>query len=340
MKLKRPESRKKTQWDEETYLTETQEFLREHYSTHYAERHRLVSESGESGMVNSYTPAKCPYCAAGNFKRSGRTNSGIQRYMCRICKKTFLPTTGTIFDEHKISISEWMEYCLNLFRHVSITADSWNNKNAFATSRYWLQKLFLTLETVQDTIVLRDQVWLDETFYTVRTADIVRHTDGSKLKGLSRNQICIGVATDKKNTLLLVEGTGKPSQKKTLATFADHIEPGSTIIHDKDSAHKKLIAHLSLNSIAYASSELKGLPDKDNPMNPVNRAHAILKRFLYAHSGFDRDNLQGYLNLFAFVTNPPHDLLEKVELVIKTAFENPKSLRFRDMFPSNKGSHE
>ncbi len=75
-------------------------------------------------------------------------------------------------------------------------------------------------------------------------------------------------------------------------------------------------------------------------MNPVNRAHAILKRFLYAHSGFDRDNLQGYLNLFAFVTNPPHDLLEKVELVIKTAFENPKSLRFRDMFPTNKGSDD
>jgi len=340
MKLKRPESRKKTPWDEESNLTETQEFLREHYATHYAERHRMVSESGETDMVNSYIPTKCPYCKSVNFKRSGLTGSGIQRYMCRVCKKTFLPTTGTIFDDHKISISEWMEYCLNLFRHVSITADSWNNKNAFATSRYWLQKLFLTLETVQNNVVLRDQVWLDETFYTVRTEDIVRNIDGSKLKGLSRNQICIGVATDKKNTLFLVEGTGKPSQKKTFATFVDHIESGSTLIHDKDSAHKKLVESLSLSSIAYASSELKGLPDKDNPMNPVNRAHAILKKFLNAHSGFDRDNLQGYLNLFAFVTNPPNDLLEKVELVIKTAFENPKTLRYRDFFPTNKGYHE
>ena len=43
-----------------------------------------------------------------------------------------------------------------------------------------------------------------------------------------------------------------------------------------------------------------------------------------------------YLNLFAFVTNPPGDLLEKVELVIKTAFENPKLLRYRDYFPVNK----
>ncbi len=337
MKLKRPESRKKTPWDEETNLTETQEFSREHYTNHYDERHRLVSESGESDMVNSYVPTKCPYCTSVNFKRSGRTGSGIQRYMCRNCKKTFLPTTGTIFDDHKISISEWMEYCLNLFRHVSITADSWNNKNAFATSRYWLQKLFLTLETVQDAVVLHGRVWLDETFYTVRTEDIIRHADGSKLKGLSRNQICIGVATDKKNTLFLVEGTGKPSQKKTLTTFVNHIEAGATLIHDRDSAHKKLVESLALNSIVHTSSDLKGLPDKDNPMNPVNRAHAILKRFLYAHSGFDRDNLQGYLNLFAFVTNPPHNLLEKVELVVKAAFNNPKTLRYREVFPSNKG---
>jgi transposase-like protein len=335
--MKRPESRKKTPWDEVGDLTETQEFLRQHYTMHYAERHRSLSESGEADMINSYAPTKCPYCDAVSFKRSGKTAIGIQRYMCRICKKTFIPTTETIFDEHRISISEWMEYCLNLFRHVSITADSWNNKNDFATSRYWLQKLFLTLETVQNDMVLRDKVWLDETFYTVRTEDIVRHADGSKLKGLSRNQICIGVATDKKNTLFLIEGTGKPSQKKTLSTFVDHIEPGSTLIHDRDSAHKKLVEALALNSIAYASGDLKGLPDKDNPMNPVNRAHAILKRFLYAHSGFDRGNLQGYLNLFAFVTNPPNDLLEKVELVVQSAFNNPKLLRFRDFYPTNKG---
>jgi len=333
--MKRVESRKKTPWDGVTNLTETQEFLRQHYATHYADRHRALSESGEADMINSYSPTKCPFCASEKFKKSGHTKSGVQRYMCG-CGKTFLPTTGTIFDEHRISISEWMEYCLNLFRHVSITVDSWNNKNAFLTSRYWLQKLFLTLETVQNSVVLRDRVWLDETFYTVRSEDIVRNADGKKLSGLSRNQICIGVATDKKNTLFFIEGVGKPSQKKTFEAFGTHIERGSTLVHDRDTAHAKLIRRLSLKSESYASKNLKGLPDKQNPMNPVNRAHAILKNFLYAHRSFIRDDLQGYLNLFAFVSNPPVDLLEKVELVIKTAFEHPKLLRYRDFHPSNK----
>jgi hypothetical protein len=38
---------------------------------------------------------------------------------------------------------------LNLFRNVSVITDSWNNKNAFTTSRYWLEKLFLILDGYQ-----------------------------------------------------------------------------------------------------------------------------------------------------------------------------------------------
>lgn len=327
-------SRQITPWEGENDLTSTQMFLKQHYEAHYAERHRGVGDDGEADMINSYIPAKCPFCGAVKFNKSGRTTNGIQRYFC-VCGKTFIPTTGTIFDERKIAVSEWMEYCLNLFRHVSITADSWNNKNAFTTSRYWLQKLFLTLESVQDDIVLSGNVWLDETFYSVRSENIVRKEDGSKPRGLSKNKICIGAATDKQYTIFIVEGTGKPSQKKTAEAFRNHIKQGSTLIHDKESAHKKLVRELSLQSKAYASKDLKGLVDKENPLNPVNRAHDILKKFLNAHSGFNRDDIQGYLNLFAFVTNPPDDMLEKVELVIKTAFQNPKSLRYRDFYGVN-----
>lgn len=301
---------------------------------HYLERHRKISESGEAEMINSYFPAKCPFCGSSKFKKFGHSKSGVQRYMCS-CGKTFLPTTGTIFDEHRISVSEWMEYCLNLFRHVSITADSWSNKNAFTTSRYWLQKLFLTLEEVQEHAVLSEYVWFDETFYTVRSDDIARTENGGKLRGVSRNQICIGVATDKQNTLLFVEGTGKPTQKKTLELFGSHIKPGSTLIHDKEAAHNRLVEELSLISVSYDSKELKGLPDNENPLNPVNRVHAVLTKFLNSHSGFMRSDIQGYLNLFALVSNPPYDPLEKMEMVIKMASQNPKLLRYRDYYAVN-----
>jgi transposase-like protein len=335
--MKRTYSRRTTPWEGDASLTPTQAFLKRHYDSYYADRHRKPEDSGEAEMINSYVPTQCPFCKENQFKKCGYTKNGIQRYRCGKCGKTFLPTTGTIFDERRISISEWMEYCLNLFRHVSITADSWNNKNDFKTSRYWLQKLFLILEGVQDNIVLSGKVWFDETFYTVRSGDIVRKEDGNKLRGLSANQICIGVATDKRHTILVVEGTGKPSQKKTFEAFKKHIEPGSVLVHDEETAHTKLVRELSLKSISYSSKELKGLPDEDNPMNPVNRVHFILKAFLNAHSGFDRKYIQDYLNLFAFISNPPVDLLEKVDLIVNLGFQNPKLLRYRDFYPVNTG---
>jgi hypothetical protein len=326
-------SRRATLWEGKDNLTQTQSFIKDKVEEHYTQRHPKLNEGGEAELINSFIPPACPCCDSDKFRKHGLTANGVQRYRCT-CGKTFLPTTGTIFDEHRVSISEWIEYCMNLFRHVSLSADSWNNRNAFTTSRYWLQKVFLTLQGSQDGIVLSGDVWLDETYYSVTNGDAACHDDGKKLRGISRNQLCIGVATDKKYSLFLVEGYGRPTQKKTVETFHGHIAPGSRLIHDKEQTHAKLIKGLDLNSTVYASDELKGLSDKENPLEPVNRQHALVKHFLNAHGGFHRENLQGYLDLFSFVTNPPYDLVEKVDSLLNMVFQNPKSLRYRDFYQS------
>ena len=40
-------------------------------------------------------------------------------------------------------------------------------------------------------------------------------------------------------------------------------------------------------------------------MYSVKHAHAILKPFLHSHSSFVKIDFHSYLDLFAFVTNPP-----------------------------------
>jgi transposase-like protein len=328
-------SRRKTPWDADSKVTATQEFLRAHYQEHYDARHPMLIETGEAEMINSFKPTSCPYCGSERFIKRGLTANRIQRYSCS-CGQRFLPTTNTIFDGHKISISEWMEYCLNLFRYVSINADSWNNKNAFSTSQYWLKKLFLILNNYQNSIILSETVWLDETYYPVITSQIDRKEDGTKYRGLSHNQICIGAATDKRNIICFVEGFGKPSQRKSFQAFSNHISPNSILIHDKETTHRKLISELNLISREYAAKDLKGLKGCDNPLDPINDLHSSLKKFLNAHSGFNRDSLQDYLNLFVFVRNPPAKPLEKVERLLNLAFTNPKLLRYRGQFRINK----
>lgn len=99
---------------------------------------------------------------------------------------------------------------------------------------------------------LREAVYSDIYAYAKRLSfqrqgQFLRNTKyqkagGSKLRGISRNQIRIGVATDKVNTVFFVEGKGKPSQKITYETFVKHIAPNSTLIHDKEAAHQKLVS--------------------------------------------------------------------------------------------------
>ena len=82
------------------------------YREHYAERHPVLSETGEAQLINSFIPDECPHCANVIVKMNGHTKNGVQRYKCSDCKKTFTPVTRTIFDGHKISLSEWVEYTL------------------------------------------------------------------------------------------------------------------------------------------------------------------------------------------------------------------------------------
>jgi transposase-like protein len=312
--------------------TAMQEFIRSNYVDDWDDRHLRVGQTNEADLINSVLPSSCPYCQSETIIRKGMNGNHIQRYLCKQCNRFFVPTTGTIFDEHKISIREWISYSLNILRYVSITADSWNNKNDFKTSRYWLQKLFAVLEPYQAGIILSGKVTLDETFYTLRSGDIELKPDGTKPRGLSMNKMCIGVACDTQNIYCVYEGQGKPSQRGTMAAFKDHIASGSTLIHDEEKAHKKLVTTLNLVSESYNSKDLKLLDDKKNPLRRVNEVHARLKDFLNAHPSFIRDELPGYLNVFAFAMNPPHNKLEKMEVLLNLAFQNRQIIRYRDFY--------
>lgn len=58
----------------------------------------------------------------------------------------------------------------------------------------------------------------------------------------------------------------------------------------------------------------------------------MLKLFLNSHSGFDRDDLEGYLDLFWVAMNPPSTKMEKAAFVLDLAMRNPKSLTYREFY--------
>ena len=267
----------------------------------------------EAEMLNSYDLTECKHCGSTDFISYGRNRYGVKRYRCKSCGKLFSIVTNTVFDNHKIPISEWMEFMLGVFRFQSFQSIGRSLRITDTTVKYWISKLFLLLSDYQNDIVLRGDVQIDETFYKVIKKDIRKRDETHEYRGLSKNQICIGIGCDASHTLCIIEGYGKPSRKSTAEVFSNHIEHGSNLTHDEEKAHNILVEMLGLSSRTFNAKALKGIKDDDNPLDKINEKCRLLKRFLYAHSGFDRSCLQDYLNLFSFICNPPCDHFEKVE---------------------------
>ena len=331
MKNRIDTSRQTTPWSNNPNKSVSEKFIDEKYQENYKNKHMKLIDTKEYELINSVEIKECRYCSSHNIKKNGFTKSKIQRYYCKDCHKEFTPTTGTIFENHKISISEWIEFLLDIFNYGSLTLTSKVNKNSMNTIIFWLSKIFLLLEDYQEDIILKETVYIDEMYYTVRKGDI-KTKDGKKLRGISKNQCCIGIGYDKNTIYAKFECFGKPNDDSTSKTFLKHIEVGSHIIHDDEKTHIKLINDLNLSDESYKSTYLKTLDDKNNPLRPINHQCDLIRQFLNSHSGFDREDLQDYLNLYCFMNSKPWNKLEKVKILLELALNTNVTLKYRELF--------
>ncbi len=79
------------------------------YMTQCYDMHESVS------TCTNYNHYESTILELSHFKKSGDYGNGTRRYRCLYCGKAFSPLTGTVFDVHKIPISEWIEYMIHLF---------------------------------------------------------------------------------------------------------------------------------------------------------------------------------------------------------------------------------
>lgn len=174
---------------EEKNKTNAELFVESTVLEWYEAKHRILS-SHELAFINGIKIETCPFCGSKRISKNGHTSEGLQRFKCNSCNRRFNILTGTIFDSKKISISEWIEYLLHLFEFHSIRSSAFGNRNAESTGRYWLKKIFLVLKNFQKNVVLKEDVYIDECFFSAINKDI-KKKDGKKLRGISRNKICV-----------------------------------------------------------------------------------------------------------------------------------------------------
>lgn len=318
-------------WDHTRESSLSQKLISATVHEWYDAKHR-PSSIEEVELINSVALTSCRCCGSEKIISYGRYRNGIKRCFCNDCHHSFSALTGTIFEDRKIPISEWIEYLIHLFEFHSITTSARDNRNAYSTGRYWLFKVFAVLDDIQKDTVLEGNIYLDETFFTVVESKKKRKENGKEYRGISRNKLCVAAAYDEAGHILLIcENTSKPSFKSTWNALGTHIKPKSHLIHDGEKSHHILIEKLNLTHEEYDSQTLKKLPDEENPLDPINEIHSLAKRFMRSHGGFDRDNLQDWMNLISFLLSEPRDRYEKIDLFINLALNSPCVVKYRDV---------
>ena len=298
-----------------------------------------VQTIDEIRMINSLAIEECPFCHRRHFHRDGFNKSGIQMYQCNGCKRKFNPLTDTIFDSHKIPISQWIEFLIHPFQLQSIKVSAVDNANANSSGRYWAFKVFKALKHYQDDLIVQGDFYTDETYIPVMPHDMI-YKDGKKLRGLSRNVHCIFTAADSENAVLIANGFGKPSIKKAREALLPHVAKGSRMIDDGERSHSVLVTELNVERTIHPTKMTKGLPNEKNPMDPINEVHRTFKRFMKNHGGFKRSRIQDWCNLFSFIWNHHGDLPRMVRDMLQLLVSTHGVVRYRSVMAKNPDEHE
>lgn len=267
---------------------------------------------------------KCPCCNSELIIKYGKTKNNTQRYKCRICSKVFNKANNSLFFSSKVNYNAWQSFLEGLLSEMSIKAACIKAKIAYPTGKYWVNKIFSSLNDYQDNIKISGNVYIDETYISVEKSKIAKNKN-LKLRGLSKNQICILIAKSENGLFVKSCGFGKPTTKKIFENLSNHILKNSNLFHDGDYSHYKLIKALELNDYWFKAKLPNGKTNEEalEKLKTINDECRNLKFFLSKHKGLDKTKLDNYLNLYSFISNQKlfeADLCEITKNLLKRMF--------------------
>ncbi len=258
----------------------------------------------------------CPSCGDGAPFKDGISDSGLQSYRCRSCGCRFNSLTGTVLERSKKDLPTWIGFIRLMCWNVPLDAIAELCGISHQIAWEWRHRVFATVDGYQDGIVLRDRIWIDETY--INDTDLTHGYGEARKRGLSKQKLCIAVAIDvHKNPVAVVCGHGKPSTKRMKNGLLSHMREGSVVVHDMEKAHKGLVKAAKCTDEAY-KADVKD-PVYLECMAMVNNLCSWIKRYLWRFTGMDPANLQSYLNwyVYLFRVNQAQDKWPKTERAVR-----------------------
>ena len=148
----------------------------------------------------------CIYCGGTHVVKNGTRKDGTQRFLCRDCRRSFLPTSVSVISRTRKRLSVWASYLNCMLDKKTLKETAEECGISMATSFSWRHKILDALHELSDKVYLDGEVEADETFFDVsykgnhKDFSLPRepHKRGHSVhtRGLSSEKVCVPCAVD------------------------------------------------------------------------------------------------------------------------------------------------
>ena len=258
---------------------------------------------------------ECPKCQCKDVNKNGKSN-GRQRYICKRCRTSFDEFTMSPFSNTKLGLDKWIKYCELMILGLSIRKCAEEVGVGVKTSFYMRHRILdvINLSLKNDKvegIVEVDECFIKESFkgnHSKSTTFVMprnprkrgKGKNDKKKRGISKEQICIETAIDRKgNILMSAVCNGRITTNQIINFFDNKICEDATFCVD---SHKSYMAIKDKLNI-----ELKQVPRGKSMivsvyhLQHINALHSSFKRWLMTFNGVSTKYINNYLAWFKFL---------------------------------------
>lgn len=241
----------------------------------------------------------CPHCHSVKLYRFGVV-SGLQRYRCRDCKRTFNALTKTPLARlrHK---EQWLTYLEAMTQSRTVRQSGAEAKVHRNTSFRWRHR-FLTWISQDRPTMLHGITEVDETHWLEsdkgqKKLDRKPRKRGGKAskRGVSNEQICVLVARDRSGqTVDFVIGTGALEKPELTAALKPLLDTDVLLVSDANPTYSAFCQSEGISHEVVNLSKGQRVNGAFHIQN-VNAYHSRLKQWLERFHGVATHYLANYL---------------------------------------------
>ncbi|MDO5862557.1 MAG: IS1595 family transposase [Thermoplasmata archaeon] len=271
---------------------------------------RRLIDSEILGLSRNIPALACPGCGSESFVKHGTTATGIQRYRCRDCGRTFVQQScGRLLRNTKLTDGQWYRFA-ECFVDGDVLSQVVRKcevcmKTAWFMRHRMMELVYANIPSfeVKDGVRIQtDEIYFEETFkgnqlkagFKMPRAPYVHGSKGHPV-GMTDRKICVLTGINDMGDMFYdVVCRGWYDRESARISLDRNVGKGAIIVTDNHASYIRNLREMGIVHEYHPASE-------HGPLNRVNALHRRIRAFLRPFNGVSTKYLAKYLGWFKWL---------------------------------------